>query len=63
MQHISIYTGKTKAGKDFTALKVSVGVYTTLVFPSPAEMEYIKAKLTEMAHNDFQDGLEDEADV
>lgn len=41
--HLEMYNGVGKAsGKPFECLKVVIGDYTTLVFPSKFEMDYIK---------------------
>lgn len=55
----SIYYGKTKKGKDFEAVKVKIGEYETLLFPTKIEMLYIKSFLEKEAHKDFKgDDLE-----
>lgn len=44
-----------KTGKQMDCLKVTIGVYETLVFPSAAELEYIKTQLRSRAHDEFQE--------
>ena len=59
----SIYTGHSKSGKEFMALRVTIGEYETLVFPSRAELAYIKAYLATQAHQDFKgDDLDVDSD-
>lgn len=42
---VEIVNGRSKAGKDYEALKLTVGEYETLIFPSKFEMKYIKSVL------------------
>lgn len=52
----SIYKGKTKKEKkDFECLKIKIGEYETLIFPTKIEMIYIKHILEENAHKEFQE--------
>lgn len=55
---VSIYKGKSKKGKDFEALKVQIGEYSSLIFPTKIEMLYIKSQLEREAHDDFQEGVD-----
>ena len=48
-----IYKGKTKAGKDYKAIKITVGVFTKLIFPTAAEMAYVEQYLTDKAYDEF----------
>lgn len=50
----SIYTFKSKKGKDCTALKVKIGEYETLIFPTKIELIYLKEFLENEAHKDFK---------
>ena len=43
-----------KTGKDFQAYELKAGLYSTLIFPSPLEMEYLDKYLVESAHEDFK---------
>lgn len=53
---VELYSVKSKkTGADIPCLKVCVGVYETLVFPTKAEMEYIKTQLRDKAHAEFQE--------
>lgn len=47
VQTISIFTGTSKkTGKDYTAIKVQVGKWSTLVFPkSTFELDYLREVL------------------
>lgn len=55
-----IYQGTSKKGKKFEALKIKVGEYQTLIFPTKIEMMYIKTILRQNAHKDFKgDDLKD----
>lgn len=51
----SIINGTSKAGKPYEALQVKIGLYEARLFPSPAELAYIKAYLSKAAHDDFQE--------
>lgn len=42
---VEVVSGKSKAGKDYKALRVQVGEYETLIFPSKFEMRYIESVL------------------
>lgn len=44
-----------KTGKDFQAYELKAGLYSTLIFPSPLEMEYLDRALIENAHKEFAD--------
>lgn len=56
MPKVELYNIKSKkTGNDIECLKISLGVYETLVFPSKAEMEYIKGILRNDARQAFQD--------
>lgn len=58
--NVTIFKGKSKKGKDFEALRIKVGDYEALVFPTKIELLYIKNILERQAHQDFNDGLLDE---
>lgn len=59
MQKVELYNIKSKkTGNDIPCLKVTIGVYETLIFPSKAELEYIKNLLRGQAHKDFQEDEE-----
>lgn len=49
-------SGKSKrSGKDFQAFELKCGLYSTLIFPSPLESQYLDKYLTDQAHEDFKD--------
>lgn len=53
---IKEFTGKSKkTGKEFTCLELKIGNYSHLFFPTPIEKEYILKRVTEQAHNEFQE--------
>ena len=55
-----IYRGTSKKGKEFEALKIKIGEYQALLFPTKIEMLYIKTVLKKQAHEDFKgDDLND----
>lgn len=47
-----------KTGKEFKALKITLGLYETLVFPNSLELDYIEKYLVKNAHEDFQGDLD-----
>lgn len=49
-----IYQGTSKKGKAFEALKIKIGEYQTMIFPTKIEMMYIKTVLRKNAHQDFK---------
>lgn len=52
----TIYNGTTKKDKKpFEALRIKIGEYETLIFPTKIEMIYIKHILEEKAHKEFQE--------
>lgn len=56
MPKVELYNIKSKkTGNDIECLKISLGVYETLVFPSKAEMEYIKGIIRNNARKNFQE--------
>ena len=57
--NVSILSGKSKKGNDFQALKVKVGEYEGLLFPTKIEMLYLKNFLEKKAHSDFKGDDED----
>ena len=57
--NVSILTGKSKKGNEFQALKVRVGEYEGLLFPTKIELLYLKNLLEKKAHNDFKGEDED----
>lgn len=52
------FTSK-KTQKDYDYVEVTIGVYTGRLFPSPAEMAYIKSLEQNQAHEDFKNDLDD----
>lgn len=42
---VTVVQGRSKAGKDYEALKVVIGEYETLIFPTKFELKYIKSVL------------------
>ena len=57
--NVKIIKGTSKAGKAYEALKITIGEYETLIFPSKAELFYIKSVLSDNAHKSFNDFDED----
>lgn len=55
---IEIYQGTSKKGKQFEALKISIGRYSALLFPTPVEMFYIKS-LLKKENNNVNNGEDD----
>lgn len=55
-----IISGTSKKGKEYKALKINIGEYETVLFPTKIELLYIEDYLKKQAHNDFQEGLTDE---
>lgn len=53
--NVTIYKGKSKKGSDFEALKVKIGEYETLIFPTKIEMIYIKNIIEDDAHKKFKE--------
>lgn len=50
---ISVVNGKSKkTGKDYEAVKVVIGDYETLIFPTKFEMKYIKEYIEENGSED-----------
>lgn len=56
--NVTIFKGKSKKGNQFEALRVKVGDYEGLLFPTKIELLYIKNQLKNNAHEEFQDGLD-----
>lgn len=55
---VKIVTLKSKkTGKDFQAIKITVGEYEGLLFPSRAELAYIKS-IVQQQKNEVEDLLE-----
>lgn len=54
MVNYEIINGTSKKGKSYQALKVEIGEYRALLFPTKIEMMYIKSLLKKQAHEDFQ---------
>ena len=50
----TIINAKTKKGKDYTALKIKIGEYETLLFPTKIELLYLKKYIEKQAHEDFK---------
>lgn len=42
-----------KTGKDFQAYELKAGLYSSLIFPSPLEMEYLDRVLLEDSRKEF----------
>lgn len=65
---IEIYSGVGKnSGKPFEAVKLTIGKYSNLLFPTPIEMDYVKkvihsslapATITDDEDPDYLDELE-----
>lgn len=55
-----IYEGTSKKGKKYQALRIKIGEYQTMVFPTKIEMMYIKSVLRKQAQKEFKDGGENE---
>lgn len=49
-----------KTGKEFTCLQLKIGEYTTLLFPTPIERQYILNIVKQEARDEFAEGLENE---
>jgi hypothetical protein len=49
-----------KTGKEFTCLQLRVGEYTTLLFPTPIERQYILDIVKREQREEFAEGLENE---
>ena len=45
MPTVELVKGRSKAGKDYTAVKVCIGEYETLIFPTKFELKYITSVL------------------
>lgn len=52
--NISIFNGTSKKGVPFRALKIVVGEYSTLIFPTKIEMIYIESILNHKAQTEFK---------
>lgn len=50
-----IIKGTSKKGKEYTALKIIIGEYEALLFPTKIEALYIQDYLTKKAHEDFNE--------
>lgn len=53
--NVTIYKGKSKKGSDFEALRLKIGEYETLIFPTKIEMIYIKNLIEKNAHKEFKE--------
>lgn len=52
-----------KTGKDINCLKLKFGLYETLLFPTPVELDYISNNIRSKAHSSFaEDDDESEED-
>lgn len=49
-----IYQGTSKKGNKYEAIKIKIGEYQALLFPTKIEMMYIKTILRKNAHQDFK---------
>lgn len=49
---VKIINGTSKKGKPYQAIKISIGEYEALVFPTRAELAYIKTLLAERKQNE-----------
>lgn len=58
---VKIINGTSKKGIPYEAIKVSIGEYEGILFPSRAELAYLKDLLRKNAHKDFKG--DDLADV
>lgn len=52
---VKIVKGTSKAGREYECIQVKIGEYETRVFPSRAEIAYIKGLLRDKAHKEFQE--------
>jgi len=50
----SIETIKSKKGVNYECLKVKIGEYEKLIFPTKIEMIYLKHLIEQEAHKEFQ---------
>lgn len=50
----SIETIKSKKGQTYECLKIKIGEYEKLLFPTKIEMIYLKHLIEKEAHADFQ---------
>lgn len=55
-----IYKGTSKKGKAYEALKIKIGDYQAMIFPTKIEMMYIKSVLRKQAQKDFKQGTDDD---
>ena len=51
----TIYHGKNKKGKDYTGLRIKIGEFETMIFPTKIEMLYLQHYLEEQAHKEFKE--------
>lgn len=55
------FTGKSKkSGKDFQAYELRAGLFSTLIFPrDKIQEQYLDKYLSDSAHEEFKEGLDD----
>lgn len=51
---VKVINGISKSGKNYSALQVTIGEYEARLFPTRAEMAYIKSFIRDNAHKDFK---------
>lgn len=51
---VKVVNGTSKNGKSYSAIQVTIGEYEARLFPSRAEMAYIKSYISEKSHKDFK---------
>lgn len=56
---VKIVKGTSKKGNQYEAIRVSIGEYESLLFPTRAELAYIKGLIRDKSHQEFSDELED----
>lgn len=52
---VKIVNGTSKKGTPYSAIKVTIGEYEGLLFPTRAEIAYIKQQFKNTSHKDFAD--------
>lgn len=58
-----IYKGTSRKGTPYEALKIKIGEYQTIIFPTKIEMLYIKTILRKSAQDDFKQGSDSEEEL
>lgn len=58
---LTAYHGKNKEGKEYDAYKLTAGKFTRLFFVNdPIVRDYLDGYITDTAHSEFKDDLDDE---